>query len=42
MESGNGGDKFTKSQEKINHIDDIKMFVKNEKESETLIQKLRI
>ena len=37
--------KLSKSQEKINHliyIDDIKLFVKNEKELETLIHALRI
>ena len=41
-----GGDyKFTKSQEKINHLiytDDSKIFAKNEKELETLIQTIRI
>ena len=42
---GTGGYKFTKSQEKINHLmymDDIKLFAKNEKELETLIQIIRI
>ena len=37
--------KLSKSQEKINHqmyIDDIKLFAKNEKEWETLIQTVRI
>ena len=37
--------KFTKCQEKVNYlmnIDDIKIFVKNEKEMETLIQTVRI
>ena len=36
-----GDYKFRKSQEKINHfiyVDDIKVFVKNERELETLIQ----
>ena len=40
-----GGYKFTKSQEKINHpmyMDDIKVFVKNEKEMKTLTQIIRI
>ena len=40
-----GGYKLTKSQEKINHLmymDDIKLFAKNEKEFETLIQTERI
>ena len=40
-----GGYKFTKSQEKISHIvymDNIKLFGKNEKERETLIQTIRI
>ena len=35
-----GGYKFTRSQEKINkviYVDDINLFVKNEKELETLI-----
>ena len=39
------GKKFTNSQEKINHLmymDDIKMFAKNEKELETLVQTIRI
>ena len=39
------GDKFTNSQEKINHLmymDDIKKFAKNEKELETLVQTIRI
>ena len=37
--------KFTKSSEKINHfmyMDDIKLFAKNEKELEILIQTIRI
>ena len=40
-----GGYKFTNSQEKINHLmymDDIKIFAKNEKELETLVQTIRI
>ena len=40
-----GGHKLNKSQEKINHlmyIDDIKLFVKNKKGLETLIQTVRI
>ena len=39
-----GSDKFTKSEEKIGHqmYKDIKLFAKNEKESETLIQTIRI
>ena len=40
-----GGYKFTKLQENINHfvyMDDIKIFVKNEKEMKTHIQKIRI
>ncbi len=40
-----GGYKLTKSQEKINpqmYMDDIKLFVKNEKELETLIHAIRI
>ena len=39
------GYKFTKLQKRINHlmyIDDIKLFAKNEKELETLIQTIRI
>ena len=36
-----GGYKFTKSQENMN-MDDIKLFVKMEKELETLIQTIRI
>ena len=39
------GYKLSKSQEKINHLmymDDIKLFVRNGKESETLIQTVRI
>ena len=39
------GYKLSKSQEKINHlmhIDDIKLFAKNEKEQETLIHAVRI
>ena len=39
------GYKFTKSHEKINHlmyVDDIKLFDKNEKGLETLIQAVRI
>ena len=39
------GCKLSKSQEKINHLmymDDIKLFAKNEKELETLIQTVRI
>ena len=39
------GYKLSKSQEKINHLmymDDIKLFAKNEKELETLIQTMRI
>ena len=39
------GYKFSKSQEKINHLmylDDIKLFAKNEKELETLIHAVRI
>ena len=37
--------KFTKSQEKINHliyVDNIKIFAKKDKELETIIQALRI
>ena len=37
--------KFTKSQEKINHLmymDDIKLFAKDETELETMIQIIRI
>ena len=40
-----GKNKLTKSQEKINrlmYIDNIKLFAKNEKELETLIQAMRI
>ena len=40
-----GGYKLTKLQEKINHLkymDDIKLFAKNEKVLETLIQAVRI
>ena len=37
-----GGYKLTKSQEKIIHLDDIKLFAKNERELETLIQTVRI
>ena len=40
-----GGYKFTKSPEKITqlmYMDDIKLFVKNEKELVTLIQTIRI
>ena len=40
-----GGSKLTKSPEKINHriyMDDIKVFVKNEKDLETFIQAVRI
>ena len=39
-----GGYKFTKSQEKINHLMhmDIKIFAKNEKELETQIPTIRI
>ena len=39
------GYKFSKSQEKINHLmymGDIKLFAKNEKHLETLIQTVRI
>ena len=39
------GYKLSKLQEKINHLmymDDIKLFAKNEKELETLIQAVRI
>ena len=39
------GYKVSKSQEKINHLmymDEIKLFAKNEKELETLIQAVRI
>ena len=39
------GYKLSRSQEKINHLmymDDIKLFAKNEKELETLIQAVRI
>ena len=36
------GYRLTKSQEKINHQDDIKLFAKNEKELETLIHAVRI
>ena len=39
------GNKLSKSQEKINHLiymDDFKLFAKNEKELETLIQTVRI
>ena len=42
---GEGGYKFTKSQEKITqlmYIDDIKLFLKNEKKLETLVQTVRI
>ena len=41
----NGGYKLTKLQKKIYHLtymDDIKLFAKNEKELETLIQAVRI
>ena len=41
LRKGTAGYKLSKSQEKINHllyIDDIKLFAKNEKELETLIQ----
>ena len=41
----NGGYKFNKSLEKINHLmykDDIKLFPKNEKEWDTQIQTIRI
>ena len=40
-----GGNKFTISQEKINHvmyINDVKIFAKNEKQPETLIQTIII
>ena len=40
-----GGFKFTKSQEKINHLmymDDKKVFAKNERKLETLIRTIRI
>ena len=40
-----GGNKFTKLQEKINHLmymEDIKLLSKNEKELETLIQTIGI
>ena len=40
-----GGYKFTKTQEKINHLmymDDIKLFAKKEKELEKIIQAVRI
>ena len=40
-----GGNKLTKSQEKINplmYMDSIKLFVKNEKELETQIQTVKI
>ena len=40
-----GGYKFTKLQEKINHliyIDDIKIFAKNKKHQETLIHTIRL
>ena len=36
------GYKLSKSQEKINHMNDIKLFAKNEKELETLIQTFRL
>ena len=36
------GYKLSKSQEKINPMDDIKLFVKNEKEFGTLIQTVRV
>ena len=39
------GYKFTKSQEKINHLmemDDIKIFAQNEKELKTVLQTIRI
>ena len=42
LRKSTGSYKFTKSQEKINHLmDDIKLFTKNEKELETLIQTIR-
>ena len=37
-----GDYKLYRSQEKINHIDDIKLFAKNEKEQEALMQAVRI
>ena len=37
-----GGCKLHKSQEKINHLDDIKLFPKNENELKTLIQAVTI
>ena len=37
-----GGCKLHVSQEKYNHMDGIKLFVKNEKALETLIRTLRI
>ena len=40
-----GGCKFTNSKEKINHqmfMDDFKLFAKNEKELEILIQTMKI
>ena len=45
LRKSTAGYKLSKSQEKTNHfmyIDDIKLFAKNEKESETLIQTVRI
>ena len=38
----NGAYKFTKSQENIQYMDDIKQFAKTEKELEAIIQTLRI
>ena len=40
-----GDNRLTKSQENITHLlymDDIKLFIKSEKELETLIQTIRI
>ena len=45
LQTCTGSNKFTNSQEKINHlmyIDYIKIFVRNEKELETLIQTIRM
>ena len=45
LRKSTGGCKLTESQEKINHLmytDDIKLFAKNEKESETLRHTVRI
>ena len=33
---------FTKSKEKINHMDDLKLYAKNEKELDSLVQTVRV